>query len=557
MRHVSTAALCFAVSLAPLAAQQPGDQDLDWRIRREAIERSQVMPTMHVLTDLYGPRLTGSPNIKAAGEWAVGQLTKWGLKNGRLEPWDFGHPGWMNERFSGFITAPVKDTLVGEVVAWTPGTNGTAAGSVVVIVPPEKPTQAEMDEWIDTIKPQVKGRIVLVGRAAKVAVAFNPTVKRREDAEVRAQYDPVNPAPSPFAAMMNQPPPKQEGPKRLTANEITEQIDLALVAAGALVRVNDAGREHGQIRAFGNRTFDVTKALPTVVLRNEDYGRITRLIDGGRAVELEFTIVNQTYPEGRTQYNVVAEIPGTDKADEIVMLGGHLDSWHAATGATDNAIGVAVMMEAARILAALDVKPRRTIRVALWGAEEQGLLGSQAYVKEHFGSFENPKPEFEKLVAYFNVDSGTGRARGMSVFGPSQAAAVVREALAPYDDLGVFGATATRTRRLGGSDHTAFNVAGLAGIGIGQDPIEYGSHTWHTNLDTYERIVPDDAVKTAIAAAAAVLQLATREERLPRFAKDEMPAPPAAEGRPADAPAQPTRTAAPATTARPATPARQ
>jgi Zn-dependent M28 family amino/carboxypeptidase len=297
----------------------------------------------------------------------------------------------------------------------------------------------------------------------------------------------------------------------------------------------------------------VTKAVPTVVIRNEDYGRIARLLADNRRVDLEFNIVNQTYPEGKTQYNVVAEIPGSDKADEIVMLGGHLDSWHAATGATDNAIGAAVMMEAARILSALGVKPRRTIRVALWGAEEQGLLGSQAYVKEHFGTFENPKPEYDKLVAYFNVDSGTGRARGMSVFGPPAAAAVVRAALAPYEDLGVFGAIDAKTRRLGGTDSTSFSVAGLPGIGISQDPIEYGTHTWHTNLDTYERIVPEDTVKAAIAVAGAVYALAMRDEQLPRFTKDQMPAPPPPEGPqtttpakpPTTAPATPTRSSAP------------
>ena len=179
-------------------------------------------------------------------------------------------------------------------------------------------------------------------------------------------------------------------------------------------------------------------------------------------MELEFDIVNRIYPDGRTSYNAIAEIPGSDKADEVVMLGGHLDSWHAATGATDNAIGCAVMMEAARILAAIGVKPRRTIRVALWSGEEQGLLGSQAYVGEHFGTFEEPKPEFAKFAGYFNIDAGTGRARGMTVFGPPAAATILREALAPFKDLGVLGATTTRSRQRGGTDHTSFNEAGSA-----------------------------------------------------------------------------------------------
>ncbi len=216
---------------------------------------------------------------------------------------------------------------------------------------------------------------------------------------------------------------------------------------------------------------------------------------------------------------MVAEIKGTDKADEVVMLGGHLDSWHAATGATDNAIGCATMMEAARILKAIGVKPRRTIRVALWSGEEQGLLGSKAYVKEHFGTAEAPKAEFEKFNGYFNVDSGTGRIRSASIFGPPAAGAVLREAFAPFEDFGMLGAAATRSRRSGGTDSTSFNEAGLPGIGLGQDPIEYRSYTWHTNLDTYERIVEDDVKRSAMAIAAAVYHVAMRDEMLPRFTK--------------------------------------
>jgi Zn-dependent M28 family amino/carboxypeptidase len=304
---------------------------------------------------------------------------------------------------------------------------------------------------------------------------------------------------------------------------VDDQLNQFLLTNGARVRINDAGRDHGQIRAFSNRNYDTSKIVPTVVMRNEDYGRIWRLLGDGRAVELEFDIVNHTYPEGRTSYNTIAEIPGGDKADEVVMLGGHLDSWHAATGATDNAIGCAVMMEAARILSAMAVKPRRTIRVALWSGEEQGLLGSQAYIREHFGTFEDSKPEFAKFAGYFNIDNGTGRPRGMTVFGPPAAATVLREAIAPLKDLGVLGATTTRSRQRGGSDHTSFNAAGLPGITVGQDPIQYNSYTWHTNLDTYERIVEEDVMKSAIVVASAVYHLAMRDETLPLFPKDQMP----------------------------------
>jgi Zn-dependent M28 family amino/carboxypeptidase len=252
--------------------------------------------------------------------------------------------------------------------------------------------------------------------------------------------------------------------------------------------------------------------------------------------------VNRVYPEGKTSFNTIAEIRGSDKADEIVMLGGHLDSWHAATGATDNAIGCAIMMEAARILKTLGVQPRRTIRVALWSGEEQGLLGSQAYVKQHFGTFENPKPEYWKFNGYFNIDSGTGRIRGASIFGPPDGAEILGRIMKPFKDDGVFGVIATRSRNLGGTDSTSFNQAGLPGIGLGQDPIEYGTHTWHTNLDTYERILEDDVKRAAVVVANALYELAMRDEMLPRFKKENMPAPPPPEPSPTPTPGPVRRT---------------
>ena len=534
---------------ASLIADEKIDYAVNAKIRKEGRERSQLMRTLHFLTDVYGPRLTGSPNYKAAADWAVKQLTEWGLENAHLEPWDFGHPGWMNERFSGFILSPVKDSLIGEVLAWTPGTKGTVTAHAVRIEPPQCisatgpgfnpfaappaqparppepprcPTPDDLAKYLEGVKEKVKGRIVLVGTPAKVTVttAFPPT--RMDDDVLRRRFDLENP-PAPYM------PPDQPKPPagHLTANEIAARIDRFLLENGALVRLNDAGREHGQIRAFQNRTYDPSKVVPTVVLRNEDYGRISRILDDGTPVELEFTIVNRDYPEGKTAYNVIAEIPGSDRKDEIVMLGGHLDSWHAATGATDNAIGSATMMEAARILKAIGVQPRRTIRLALWGGEEQGLLGSKAYVKQHFGTYENSKPEFAKFNGYFNVDSGTGRIRGGSVFGPKPAGEILRDAFAAFEDFGIVGVTVTKSRRSGGTDSTSFNEAGLPGIGLGQDPIQYGSYTWHTNLDTYERIIPDEVTRSAVAIAAAVYHVAMRDEMLPRFSAAEMPKPPA------------------------------
>ncbi len=519
---------CVLICLLVAAASAQTTLDIQNKIRQEETDHSQIMHTMHFFADVYGPRLTGSPNHKAAAEWAVKEMTSWGFKNGHLEPWDFGHPGWTNERASGYVTSPVLAQLTFRVLAWTNGTKGIVTAQAIEIDVPEKPKQPEMDAFLASVKDKVKGKMVLVGKPAVVPVTIDVRPRRLDDKEAHDRFDPNNPNAGQFGPPRG--PQTPPDPAILTAAKINEQIDAMLVANGALLRLNDAKMEHGLIRAFNNRTYDGTKTVPTVVLRNDDYGRIARILADGTPVTLEFNIQNKWYPEGKTSYNAVAEIPGTDKKDEIVMCGGHLDSWHSATGATDNAIGSAVMMEAARILQAISVKPRRTIRVALWGGEEEGLLGSQAYVKEHFGTFEEQKPEYSKLVAYLNVDSGTGRIRGASVFGPKEDADVLRATLASLSDLGFAGVLPSKSRRLGGTDSTSFNKAGLPGVGLSQDPIEYFTDTWHTDIDTYERIIPDDVKKSAVIVASALYELAMRDGQLPRFTAADMPAPPPAEG---------------------------
>jgi len=537
-RPLRVSLLCFALFINPMAALAQGqalttstpnpDPEIHARIRKEGMESSQIMRTMHFLTDVYGPRLTGSPNHKAAAEWTIKQMASWGFENAHLEPWEFGHVGWLNERLTAHIISPVKEPLMCEVLGWTPSTNGTVTAQVFQLIPPQQPTKEELTAFLDGVKAKVKGKIVMVGAHVTIAVVINPPPKRTDDKLAKERYS-GNAAggPPPFVREQQQQRP-QPRPGQLTQAQVAQQLDEFLLANGALVRVNDSAMEQRRIRAFQNRSYDPSKAVPTVIMSNEDYGRISRILADGAPVELEFNIVNRIFPEGKTSYNAIAEIPGTDKKDEVIMLGGHLDSWHAATGATDNAVGCAAMMEAARILKALGVKPRRTIRVALWSGEEQGLLGSQAYVKEHFGTFENPKPEYFKLGGYFNIDSGTGRARGMSVFGPPEAADVLRPALAPLEDLGFAGVLASKSRGLGGSDNSSFNQAGLPGIGVGQDPIEYFNITWHTNLDTYERIIEDDVKKSAIVIASAVYHLAMRDQTLPRFTVETMPALPPA-----------------------------
>ncbi len=535
MNH-SLVAIAVGVSLLAASAAPPFfaaeraeerlDNEVMAKLRKEGQDNSRILNTLHYLTDVYGPRLTGSPQLKAAGEWAVKEMATWGFANGHLEPWDWGYPGWTNEVAIGSIVSPVKDKLEFEVLAWTPGTDGTVKARAFNLVPPDQPTKEELETYLSGIRDQVQNAIVLVGRSRPVAVNLEPPAKRTPDDIVRGRY---NAPPGERGAGGGRAgrggrgdvPQPREG--AMPATEVNQRITDFLLASKVKLRINDAQREHGQIRAFQNNTYDIKKVVPTVVMRNEDYGRIARILANGTPVELQFTIVNKLHQEGKTAYNTISEIPGSDKKDEVVMLGGHLDSWHSATGATDNAIGCAVMMEAARLIKAIGVQPRRTIRVALWSGEEQGLRGSIAYVKEHFGTFEQQKPEYSKLVAYLNIDSGTGRARGAGVFGPAVAAGVIRELVKPFEDFGVFGASASSSRATGGSDHTSFNNVGLPGIGFSQDPIEYNSHTWHTNLDTYERVIEQDAKQSAITIAAVAYHLAMRDEMLPRFPAAEMP----------------------------------
>jgi carboxypeptidase Q len=534
-----------------LLAQEKVDVTTVAKIRSEEMEHSQVMYIEHKLADRYGPRVTGTPNHEAAAKWAVAEMTKWGMTNGHLESWDYGRDGWLNERAYGFITAPVKQNIKLEVLGWTPSTNGTVTGSAIQLIPPQgpevqpdpnagggrggrgggrgpqylPPTKEEFAQWLTANKDKVRGKMVLMGKAAVIPVDFNEPQKRTPDDRVKAQYDPNNPSGGRGGFGGGGRGRGNTDPNRMEAREMARQIDQMLIDGGAVVRVNDAARPNGIIVAQANASYDVTKSIPTVIVRNDDYGRIERLLADGEDVKLEFNILNHTYPEGKTSYNAIAEIKGSDKADEVVMLGGHLDSWHSATGATDNGIGSSIMVEAIRVIQSMGLKPRRTIRVALWSGEEEGLLGSLAYVKEHFGTAENPQPEWFKLDCYFNVDTGTGRIRGASIFGPPEAAAALRPVFMQFEDFGVGGINVTSSRATGGTDSTSFNNAGLPGVGSQQDPIEYNSLTHHTNLDTYERIIPDDVKKDAAIIAAAVWHAANRDQMIPRFTKETMPAP--------------------------------
>jgi carboxypeptidase Q len=548
----------------PLPAQAPGLSETYAQIRAEETSNSKIMWLIHQIADVYGPRVTGTPNLKAADDWVVKTMTSWGLANAHLEPWTFQPPsaatpvpGWENTELLAEAVAPFHGPLMVQPLAWTPSTKGTVTAQVVLLDPPglalpagggfnffggpppppepkwaappmpaktkpadpKQPTQAELDTYLNSVKGQVRGAIVLVGKHVEVPEDMNPSPMRRPEDEWKSRFDTKNPQPFRFPEQ----PKLPEG--QLTRAEVSRQVDQFLVDNGALARINDAGRAHGVIIAQQNGTYDWVRAVPTLVMRNEDYGRISRFVADGTAVTLRLNIQNVEYLEGTTAYNAIAEIPGMDKKDEVVMLGGHYDSWHDATGATDNGIGSSMMLEAVRILSTLHVKPRRTIRIALWSGEEEGLLGSLAYVQQHFGSFENPKPEYAKLDAYFNIDSGTGKPRGAGVFGPAEAADMVREAMMPFADWGFMGAVKSDSRRIAGTDSTSFNNAGLPGIGLAQDAFDYGSFTHHTNLDTYERIYEEDVREGAVEIASAVYALAMADHMVPRFKAEEMPKP--------------------------------
>jgi carboxypeptidase Q len=555
---------CLLVAAMPLTAQAPGFSETFSQIRAEETNNSKIMWIIHEIADVYGPRVTGTPSLKAADDWAVKTMTSWGLVNAHLEPWTFQPPsaaapvpGWENMDLLAEAVAPFHGQLMVKPLAWTPSTNGVVTAQVVIVEPPglappagggfnfpgapppppepkwaappmpeaakktepKQPTQPELDAYLNSAKDKIRGAIVLVGKHVEVAEDMNPAPMRRSEDEWKSRFDPKNPRPFRFP----EPPKLPEG--QLTRAEVSRQVDQFLVDNGALARINDAGRAHGVIIAQQNGTYDWTRAVPTLVMRNEDYGRISRLLQDGAAVTLRINIQNKEYPEGTTAYNAVAEIPGTDKKDEIVMLGGHYDSWHDATGATDNGIGSAMMLEAVRILTSLHLKPRRTIRIALWSGEEEGLLGSLAYVQQHFGSFEKPTAEYAKLDAYFNIDSGTGKPRGAGVFGPAGAADMVRDAMTPFADWGFIGAVPGDSRRTGGTDSTSFNNAGLPGIGLAQDAFDYGSFTHHTNLDTYERIYEEDVREGAVEIASTVYALAMADQMVPRFKPEDMPKP--------------------------------
>ncbi|WP_170170412.1 M28 family metallopeptidase [Hymenobacter perfusus] len=496
---------------APALAQQgtKADPAMLAKIKDEGLNRSKVMETAFYLTDVCGPRLANSAGLTRANEWTKKQLGDWGLVKANVEPWGTFGRGWDIEKSYVAMTAPYYHTLIGAPKAWTPSTNGPLKKQVVVV---KATTEAELDKY----KGQLRDKIVLLDVANPPKPSFEPDARRHSDADLQkmADFKPEPPTATPDAAEME----KRMAQRRTMMALRTKMSDMIL-SEGAAAILSTRGGSDGTFFTSNGAPYaaDAKPVLPELEMAPEDQLRLIRLADAGIPVELELETRTRFQSQDLKGYNVVAEIPGTDKKlkSEVVMLGGHLDSWHAATGATDNAAGCAIMMEAVRILKASGVQPRRTIRIALWGEEEQGLFGSRGYVKNHFADPATMKllPDHEKLAAYFNLDNGAGKIRGIYAQGNEAAAPIFREWLQPFADM---GATTVTLRNTGGTDHLSFDAVGLPGFQFIQDPLDYGTRTHHTNMDTYERLPADDLKQASVLVASFVYQAAMRDAKLPR-----------------------------------------
>jgi carboxypeptidase Q len=503
---LAVAALLFGGAIATPWAQQSERVDLDAisRIKEEGLQRSQVMETAWFLTDVHGPRLTNSPTLRAAADWTTKRLAEWGIPIARQEKWGVFGRGWTNERFTANVLAPTPSPLLAFQRAWTPGTNGAVAADVVLAV-------IEREDDFKKWEGQLKGKIVLVQNPVDVRMLGTPLGRRYTDQELAdLQSQPVA---APRAVAPNPAP----GPPAITAARRMQYFFRQGVVA--VLEPGTGRSDHGAMPVQGSNASRDAKEPPVptqIVVATEHYNRLARLVRRGIAVRVELD-ARSRFIDDLDAYNIVAELPGTDRADEVVMLGAHFDSWHAGTGATDNAAGSAAMLEAMRILKATGLRLRRTVRLALWTGEEQGLLGSREYVKQHFADRDTMslKPDHAKLAAYFNMDNGGGAIRGVYLQGNEAVRPVFAAWMEPFRSLGV---TTLSIRNTGSTDHVPFDEVGLPGFQFVQDPLEYSTHSHHTNMDVYDRLQAEDLVKNATIIAAFVYHAANRDQLLPRKA---------------------------------------
>ena len=496
-------ALAFALAWAAAAQSDWSSPDpaVIGKFQDEGSQHSHIMEVMGYLTDVYGPRLTNSPNIREAGEYAVKTLTSWGLANVHEESWGPFGRGWSNEMMEANEIAPRHFPLIAYPKAWTPGTNGPITADAIY-------ARIEKEEDFAFSRGRLRGMFVLTAPMRVVEAQFDAAAHRFTDEELADIAQPRAAQP---------PPDKEARDRQRKQQEFNAKLVKFLTDEGAAAWLEPAPHDGGTMTVMsgGSRDPKDPPVLPRVAVDIENYGRIFRTLEKNIPVTLRIDIANKFYDDHLDSFNIVAEIPGTDKPDEVVMLGAHFDSWASGTGATDNAAGSAVMMEAMRILKASNAKMRRTVRLALWTGEEEGLFGSRAYVKEHYADRETMelKPDDAKLSAYFNVDNGTGKIRGIYLQGNEGVRPIFEKWMEPFKADGM---TTLSARGTGGTDHVSFDEVGLPGFQFIQDPIEYETRTHHTNMDVYERIQEADLKQMAVIVASFAYMTANADQLLPR-----------------------------------------
>lgn len=529
---------------APAAKVYTAPKEVIDKIKDEGLNRSQVMQHLSYLTDVIGGRLTNSPNMKRANEWTRDTMAKWGMQNAKLEPWGPFGRGWSLKSFSAQVVDPQTFPVIAYPKAWSTSTKGAITSDVVYL-------DINSDDDFAKYKGQLRGKIVLISKIRELKADFGGMGTRLTDDELaKMTADPMAaPRAQPPIGQNQQPTPEQL--ERQRQFQIAQKLGGFVFDEGAAVIVDNSRVGSGGTLFVSSATVasppaaagqpaqpgpggrgraayskeNESRILPQMTMASEDYNRLVRMIQQGVKPKMTVDIQTQYHDEDLMGYNTVAEIPGTDPTlkEELVMLGGHLDSWHSSTGATDNAAGCAVAMEAARILIASGLKPRRTVRVALWSGEEQGLIGSREYVKQQFGEMKLPgggqpaelvkTANHDKLSVYYNLDNGTGKIRGVYMQGNSAVKPYFESWLLPFADMGAKTLTLSNT---GGTDHLSFDRVGLPGFQFIQDEIEYDTRTHHSNQDNYDRIQADDMKQAATIMAAFVYQSAMMDEKMPR-----------------------------------------
>ena len=518
MRKLTGMALLLCMTAPALVYAQEEKQDLATieKIKQEGLQRSQVMDIAFHLTDASGARLTASPGFMRAATYAKQQLSQWGLVNAQIDPWGEFGKGWELQKSYVALTAPYYRPLIAYPKAWCSGTGGAKNAPVVVI-------SAKDSTELLQYKGKLAGKIIIIDRIDTLKQSYKPDASRYTEEDLQkmaaATLQPVD-----TAAMRR----RREQFARAgggSMRTLTLLKEMAKAEGAVAILSTGAKNQDGTLFTQGGGGYKATdpENFLDVVLGKEDYNSILRLAKAGLPVNLDIDVQTKFQTADTKGYNVIAEIKGTDPKlkEEVVMLGGHLDSWHTATGATDNAAGCAVMMEAVRILHTLGIQPRRTIRIALWSGEEEGLLGSRGYVKKTFADPATMQllPAHEKFSSYFNIDNGTGKIRGIYLQGNEACRPIFTKWLEPFHELGASTVTISNT---GGTDHQSFDAVGLPGFQFIQEPMEYDSRTHHSNMDTYDHLSPDDMKQIATIVAAFVYDAAQRDEKLPR---KELPKP--------------------------------